>query len=129
MGEGGAWAATGVEGVGSTSFDTGLWLVIDMVVGRRRAVQIGLVLGLCLVAHYIWAVCYPVVSVVVALVMALIWLCRKLLRWLETSAFWLQRVTGGSPEASEAEFHGPGTGRRPETSQLRAFKRTGEAFS
>ena len=28
---------------------------------------------------------------------------------------------------NEAEFHGPGTGRTPETSQLRAFKRTGEA--
>ncbi|CAK9065491.1 unnamed protein product [Durusdinium trenchii] len=58
--------------------------------------------------------------------MAMAWLLRKVLRGVGAFAFWFQRVTGGSPEASEAEFLGPATGRTPETSQLRAFKRSGE---
>lgn len=37
-----------------------------------------------------------------------------------------QRLTGGAPEASDAEFHGPGTGAVPETALLRGFKRTGD---
>ena len=110
-----AWAATGVEGMDITSFDTGLWLLVDTVVGLlgwclfgsswpnvrtgcRRVMQISLVLCVSLVAHYIWAVCYPVVSLFVGLGMALIWLCRKLLRVLGASVFWVQRITGASPK-------------------------------
>ena len=56
-------------------FDAGLWLVIDTLVGLvgwaifgtawnevrlgcRRVFQFTALLGLCLAAHYIWAVCY-----------------------------------------------------------------------
>lgn len=117
------WATAGAGGQ-SQPFETGLWMVVDTIVGLvgwalfgaawtnvrtgcKRVMQIALVLGLCLVAHYVWAVCYPVVSVVVAVAMAVIWICRKVLKLVGAWMFWLQRVTGGSPEAAEAEFHGP----------------------
>ena len=126
------------------SWDVALWMVVDTLFGMigwalfgsawtkvrtgcRRLLQVLLVvLGLCLVAHYVWAVCYPIVSLLIGACMAMAWLLRKVLRGVGAFAFWFQRVTGGSPEASEAEFLGPATGRTPETSQLRAFKRSGE---
>ena len=125
------------------SWDVALWMVVDTLFGMigwalfgsawtkvrtgcRRLLQVLVVLGLCLVAHYVWAVCYPIVSLLIGACMAMAWLLRKVLRGVGAFAFWFQRVTGGSPEASEAEFLGPATGRTPETSQLRAFKRSGE---
>ena len=125
------------------SWDVALWMVVDTLFGMigwalfgsawtkvrtgcRRLLQVLVVLGLCLVAHYVWAVCYPIVSLLIGACMAMAWLLRKVLRGVGAFAFWFQKVTGGSPEASEAEFLGPATGRTPETSQLRAFKRSGE---
>ncbi|CAK9114808.1 unnamed protein product [Durusdinium trenchii] len=125
------------------SWDVALWMVVDTLFGMigwalfgsawtkvrtgcRRLLQVLVVLGLCLVAHYVWAVCYPIVSLLIGACMAMAWLLRKVLRGVGAFAFWFQRVTGGSPEASEAEFLGPATGRTPETSQLRAFKRSSE---
>ena len=94
--------------------------------GCRKMLQIAAVLLLCLGAHYIWAVCYPVVSLVLAVVMGVIWILRRLLKTVGTVFFYVQRWTGGAPEAADVEFHGPATGNIPETATLRGFKRTGD---
>ena len=124
--------------------DAGLWLVIDTLVGLigwavfgtawnevrvgcRRIFQFSILLGVCLAAHYIWAVCYPVVSIVIAVVMTLAWCLRKVLKVVGTIFFYLQRWSGGAPEASGLDFIGPGTGKIPETTELRQMKRTGDA--
>ena len=121
-----------------------LWLVIDTLVGFlgwaifgnawhgvrsgcRRLLQIGALFLACLIAHYIWAVCYPVVSIIVACVVAVVWVCRRVLRLVGTLIFHMHRFAGGAPEAADVEFHGPGTGVVPETSILRGFKRTGDS--
>jgi hypothetical protein len=59
--------------------------------------------------------------------MAVVWVCRKMLRLVGTVIFHVHRLAGGAPEASDVEFYGPGTGVVPETSVLRSFKRTGDA--
>lgn len=46
------------------------WLVFgtawgDVKLGVRRLVQIGAILLLCVLAHYVWAVCYPIVTLVI----------------------------------------------------------------
>ena len=124
--------------------DSGLWLVIDTLVGLvgwaifgtawnevrvgcRRIFQFTALLGVCLAAHYVWAVCYPVVSIVIAAVMTIAWCLRKILKVMGTIFFYLQKWTGGAPEASGLVFVGPGTGKIPETTDLRQLKRTGDA--
>lgn len=84
--------------------------------------QIGVLLAMCLAAHYVWAVCYPVVSILVGLIMAVIWVLRRTLRAVGTVFF----LVGLAPEAADVEFVGPGTGAVPETSALRGFKRVGD---
>ena len=91
-----------------------------------RLLQVLVVLAVCLIAHYLWSVCYPIVSIILALVMALVWVLQRVLRMIGMVFFHAQRLTGGAPEASDAEFHGPGTGAVPETALLRGFKRTGD---
>ena len=95
-------------------FEFGLWMVIDTLfgfmgwalfgtawgnvkVGCRRCLQITVVLGLCLIAHYIWSVCYPIVSILVACVMAVVWILRKILKVMGTCGFHFQRLLGGAP--------------------------------
>ena len=126
-----------------TQFELNLWLIADSVFGFmgwavfgsawggvrtrcRRLIQISAVLVVCLIGHYLWSVCYPIVSILLALVMAVVWLLRRLLRCIGTVFFYAQKWTGGAPEAADAEFHGPGTGAVPETTALRSFKRTGD---
>eukprot|EP00435_Cladocopium_sp_Y103_P045096 s974_g12.t2 len=126
-----------------TRWEYGLWLVVDTMVsfggwaifgnswngvrtGCRRLLQIGMVLTLCLAAHYVWAVCYPVVSILVGMLMAVIWVLRRVLRLVGTVFFYVQKYAGLAPEAADVDYVGPGTGAVPETSALRAFKRTGE---
>ena len=125
-------------------FDVGLWLVIDTLVGLvgwavfgsawnevrlgcRRIFQFAALLGVCLAAHYVWAVCYPVVSIVIAALMTVAWCLRKVLKVMGTVFFYLQRWTGGAPEATGLVFLGPGSGKVPETTELRQMKRTGDA--
>ena len=127
----------------SPSLEFNLWMLLDTVFGLvgwvlfgsawggvktgcRRLLQITAVLLICLVAHYVWAVCYPVVSILIACLMAVVWLLRRTLRAIGTMVFYAQRLTGGAPEAADAEFHGPGTGAVPETAVLRGFKRSGD---
>lgn len=54
--------------------------------------------------------------------MTLVWVCRKSLRIAGAIMFRLQKLCGGTPEAVDAEFFGPGLGQTPETSDLRRFK-------
>ncbi|CAE7204330.1 unnamed protein product, partial [Symbiodinium sp. KB8] len=56
--------------------------------------------------------------------MGLVWVIRALIRKLGTLVYWAQRAAGGVPEAAGADFIGPGTGRIPETADLRLFKST-----
>eukprot|EP00435_Cladocopium_sp_Y103_P042118 s923_g11.t1 len=120
-----------------------LWLLVDSLVGFigwaifgnawggvkmgcKRLVQISAVLVVCLIAHYLWSVCYPVVSILLACLMAVVWILRRILRAIGTIFFHVQKISGGAPEAADAEFHGPGTGAVPETTVLRSFKRSGD---
>eukprot|EP00435_Cladocopium_sp_Y103_P073900 s35_g45.t1 len=127
----------------TATFELNLWLLVDTLVGFlgwavfgsawggvktgcRRLLQISVVLLACLIAHYLWSVCYPVVSILIACLMAVVWILRRILRAIGTVFFHAQRLAGGAPEAADTEFHGPGTGAVPETALLRGFKRTGD---
>ena len=92
-------------------------------VGFRRLLQLGAVLVACLAAHYAWAIAWPVVSFVIAIIMAMVWAVRLLVRVAGKLAIAFQRACGGAPEAYGAEFYGPGTGKVPETAELRRFKK------
>ena len=121
------------------SWDMGLWSICDGVLGLagwglfgsawgdvrngcRRLLQVAVVLTLCIVAHYVWAICWPVVSLLIAVLMTMVWAVRKLVRVLGGAMYYLQKAFGGTPEAVDAEYYGPGTGRTPETAELRRFK-------
>lgn len=121
------------------SWDQGLWSLIDglfgiagwavfgsawgnVKVGCRRALQLCIVLMMCVVAHYVWAVCWPIVSFVVAFVMTIVWILRKVVRLTGRGVFTCQRLLGGTPEAVNADYYGPGYGAVPDTAELRRFK-------
>ncbi|CAK9050400.1 Tyr recombinase domain-containing protein [Durusdinium trenchii] len=125
--------------LGDGGNDRDLWMVFDLIfslvgwalfgsawsgvkVGCKRALQLALVLILCIVAHYVWALCWPVLSLILTIGMALVWLVRKTVKILGNMAYRGQRLLGGTPEAGDADFMGPGMGRTPETAELRGFK-------
>ncbi|CAK9112136.1 Tyr recombinase domain-containing protein, partial [Durusdinium trenchii] len=127
------------EPTAESGFDRSLWTLADLAFsllgwtlfgsawagvrnGCRRICQCCILLGCCIIAHYIWAVCWPVVSLVCAVMMTVVWLARRLLRALGGVVFVVQRFLGGTPEASMADYFGPGTGQPPETAELRKFK-------
>ena len=95
--------------------------------GCQRALRLILLLLVCLKAHYMWAICWPVISLCSAVLMGIICIVRTMVKKLGTLVYWAQRAAGGVPEAAGAEFLGPGTGRIPETTDLRPFKKTGSA--
>ena len=95
--------------------------------GCQRALRLVLLLVVCLMAHYMWAICWPVISLCSAVLMGIIWIVRAIVKKLGTLVYWAQRAAGGVPEATGAEFLGPGTGRIPETADLRTFKKSGSA--
>ncbi|CAE7036810.1 unnamed protein product [Symbiodinium sp. CCMP2592] len=126
------------------SWDSGLCMVLDTAVsfigwmlfgnswpgvrtGCQRIFRLLALLLLCMGAHYLWALCWPVLSLISVVVMGVVWLVRAIVRKLGTLVYWAQQAAGGVPEASDAEFLGPGTGRIPETADLRAFKKVGGA--
>ena len=135
------WSSAGSSSPKAWSWDSGLCMVLDTVVsfvgwalfgsawpnvrtGCQRFFRLSLLLLLCLGAHYLWALCWPVISLATFLVMGLVWVVRALIRKLGTLVYWAQRAAGGVPEAAGADFIGPGTGRIPETADLRLFKST-----
>ena len=77
---------------GFTTSDSSRWGSAwnDVRSGRRRLLQLGCLLFLCLAAHYIWAVCYPVVTVVVALLAAALWILRRFMRTIGTVMYHTQ---------------------------------------
>ena len=128
----------------AVSWDSGLCMALDAVIsfvgwmlfgnawpgvktGCQRIFRLATLILICLCAHYLWALCWPVISVGSALLMGLVWFVRAIIRKLGTLVYWAQRAAGGVPEAADAEFLGPGTGRIPETADLRSFKKTGTA--
>ena len=128
-------STSGIEGS-----EWGVWWLVDTMVGLfgwaifgdawdgvkvgfRRLLQLGAVLAACLAAHYAWAIAWPVVSFVIAIIMAIVWAIRLLVKLVGKLAITFQRACGGAPEAYGAEFYGPGTGKVPETAELRRFKK------
>ena len=99
----------------------------DVRSGLRRLLQVGGILCLCLVAHYVWAVCYPAVSLVVGIVLTIVWVLRGVLKLAGKILFYAQKLAGGAPEAVDVSYIGPTTGKVPETSELRQFKPSGSA--
>ena len=133
---------TAALGWAPASWDVGLWSLCDGLLGLagwgifgtawgdvrngcRRLAQIAVVLGLCIVAHYIWAICWPIVSLIIAIAMTVIWVVRKIVKVAGRIMYHLQKLLGGTPEAVDAEYFGPGTGRIPETADLRRLKSVG----
>ena len=106
------WAANAQQ----HSFDWGLWTLADTLVSFLGWTFFGsawaglfqgcVLLGCRVVAHYIWAVCWPIVSLVCAVVMTLVWLARRVLRLLGTCVFFAQKWLGGTPEEA-ADYYGP----------------------
>ena len=114
-----AKAGTWAESLGGwtmgLTFDSGFWGFIDgcfsifgwavfrsawngVRTGCRRLVQLGAVVTVCLMAHYAWTFCWPVVSLLLATLSALIWLVRKGTRLMGWLLFWAHRSLGGAPE-------------------------------
>ena len=100
----------------------------DVRNGCQRLAQIAIVLGLRIVAHYVGAICWPIVSLCFLdhrhcydFDMGGSESCQN--SW--TDMHHLQKFLGGTPEAVDAEFCGPGTGKTPETAELRRFKASG----
>ena len=124
---------------GEAISERGLWVVFDGIAGLfgwalfgsawsdvksgiRKLIQLVIVVVLCVIVHYVWAICWPVISLVGAVVMTVVWIVRKGLRVAGSLMYHLQRLCGGTPEAVDAEFFGPGMGQTPETSDLRRLK-------
>ena len=89
-------------------------------------VRFSVLVTLCVATHYILALCWPIVSLLVGIGLAGIWVVRSLVKCCGRMAFWIHRWSGGAPEALVAEFFGPGTGTTPETSDLRKLKKGSE---
>ena len=68
--------------------------------GCKRLFQgcVCVILSCCIVAHDISAVCWPVVSLLCAVVMTIVWLARRVLRLLGTSVHYVQKWLGGTPK-------------------------------
>ena len=97
------------------------WTVVRTVC--RRPVQLGGLLVLCLIIHYVWAVCYRVVSIIVSALMAILLLLRKVLKIVGTLFFQVQKLLGMAPKALDVDYIGPGTGSAPETALLRGLRK------
>lgn len=117
---------------GWTAFDavtsTVGWLIFgkawtQVKSGFALLVRVGTLLAVCVVVHYIFALCWPIVSVLVGAIVTMIWMGRTLLKCCGRLMYCAQRLCGGVPEAADAVFFGPGTGETPETSALRKLKK------
>ena len=116
------------------------WAGLDMVVGTvgwlvfgkswtqvRTGVSIlmrlSIAVSICVVIHCIFALCWPLVSLMVGIVVTMIWLVRTVLKCFGRGFYYFQKYTGGVPEAVGAKFFGPETGETPETADLRKLKK------
>ena len=128
----GSWAQTSWDGWLWTIFDaitsTTGWLIFgkawsQVKSGFALVIRLGTLLAVCVVIHYIFALCWPIVSVLVGCVVTLVWMGRTVLKCCGRVLYCTQRLCGGVPEAAEAVFFGPGTGETPETAALRRLKK------
>ena len=126
-----------------TSWDSWFWTIVDLVfsslgwlvfgkswnqvrLGVSFVVRLGIVMGVCLVVYYFFALCWPVVSLMLGVIFTLLWIGRTMVKICGRVVFSVQRLCGKVPEAADAQFFGPDTGETPETSELRKLKKTGE---
>ena len=129
-----------IFGLSATGWDGWLWTVCDTVIGVlgwlifgnswtqvrtgfSLIVRLTVILFVCVAAHYIFALCWPVVSLLMGILLTAFWVVRSLLKCCGRAVYYTQRLCGGVPEAAEAEFFGPDTGEVPETSDLRRLKK------
>ena len=127
-----AWSAVG--------WDSWLWTACDWVIGAlgwlvfgnswtqvktgfSLVIRLTVIFGVCVIAHYFFALCWPVVSLIMGVLLTVIWVARSLVKCLGRLIFYTQRACGGVPEATGAEFFGPDTGEVPETAELRRLKK------
>jgi hypothetical protein len=69
----GIWSlADGLLGLAGWGLFGSVWG--DVKNGFCRLFQLGIVLVLCIVAHYVWAICWPIVSLVIAVLMTVVWI-------------------------------------------------------
>ena len=130
-----SWTFSGWDGWVWTAFDTVVsamgWLIfgkswVQVKTGFALLIRLGALLVICVITHYLFALCWPVVSLIVGLFVTLVWLVRTVVKCFGRLAYFAQRITGGVPEAAEAAFFGPDTGEVPETSDLRKLKKGGD---
>ena len=112
-------------------FSTLGWLIFgrswDQVRGGFSVIiRLSVLLFVCVIIHYLLALCWPVISLLMGIALTLVWLVRTTLKCCGRVMFVTQRLTGGVPEAVDASFFGPELGEVPETSELRKLKRSGE---
>ena len=129
-----------LAGWSSASWDGWVWTLLDSIVstlgwlvfgkawtqvrsGFALLIRVGIFLGICIVIHYLFAMCWPIVSIVVGIAVTFIWMGRTTLKCCGRVMYALQRLCGGVPEAADAVFFGPGTGETPETAALRKLKK------
>ena len=122
------------------SWDGWIWTMLDMFIsalgwaifgsswtkvrsGFAMILRVSLILVLCLVAHYVLALCWPMVSLLIAGVMTAVWMVRAATRMFGRLIFYSQKLSGGVPEAVGADFFGPGVGEVPDTASLRKLKK------
>jgi len=121
------WLWLGLDALGSTLG----WLIFgrswtQVKSGFSFLVRLGALLMVCISVHYVLALCWPIVSLMVGMVATAIWVVRNLIRCCGRAAFYTQRWSGGVPEALGATFIGPEVGESPEASELRKLKKSGD---
>ena len=119
-----SWAWVAVD----TVFSTLGWLVFgsswtNVRSGCSALIRVGTLVTICVVVHYVLALCWPIVTLACGVVLTVFWLLRTLLKCFGRVAYYAKRWSGGVPEATEATFIGPGTGEVPETAELRKLKK------
>ena len=146
----GSFAATYNEygqAIEMPTFDGWLWTLLDTLLGvfgwaifgnawqNVRSgfswlIRVGAFLCVCVLAHYVWALCWPLVSLCIGLFLTVRWVVRGFLKLAGRISHVVQRMAGRVPEAVTAQYIGPGVGKIPETSDLRKFKKgaTGERW-
>eukprot|EP00438_Fugacium_kawagutii_P035496 Skav226807 [mRNA] locus=scaffold2056:134273:145141:- [translate_table: standard] len=132
------------QGWSAPGWDSWFWTALDAVFGVfgwlifgkswtqvrngfSIMIRLTALLVVCVAAHYLLALCWPVVSLVVGCIVTLVWLLRTMVKCCGRTMFLVRRLSGGAPEAETAEFFGPDTGEVPETGQLRKLKKGSDA--
>ena len=87
-----------LAGWSSTSWDGWVWTLLDSIVstlgwlvfgkawtqvrsGFALLIRVGIFLAICIVIHDLFAMCWPIVSIVVGIAVTFIWMGRTTLKW------------------------------------------------